>query len=167
MTNEELRVCFDGIRAGDKTAFAVLYHDMKTPVFTVILRIVVGRETAEDVMQELFLRLYQSPPEPSVQNLRAWIFRMARNLAIDERRRARETAELQDADLTDPRDLDAALDVERALTALPMEEREIVTLHLNAGLGFREISEVAGLSLPAVYRRYRRALKTLEKLLKG
>ena len=168
MTNEELRTCFDGIRAGDKRAFAAVYHDMKTPVYTVILRIVVSRETAEDVTQELFIRLWQSPPESSVQNLRAWIFRMARNLAIDERRRTRETAALEDTELSDAgRDLDAALDVERALAALSVEEREVVTLHLNAGLNFREISEVTVLSLPAVYRRYRRALKTLEKSLKG
>ena len=168
VTNEELKTCFDGIRTGDKRAFAAMYHEMKTPVYTVVLRIVGSREAAEDVTQELFLRLFKLPPDPSVQNLRAWIFQIARNLAIDERRKGRETAVLGDVTIpATERDLDTALDVERALTTLPLDDREVVILHLNAGLNFREIAEITGLSLPAVYRRYRRALKTLEKMLKG
>ena len=93
---------------------------------------------------------------------------MARNLAIDELRRTRDEAALEDAEaLSAGQELDTALDVGRALGALPLEERETVVLHLNGGLSFREVSEITGRSLPAVYRCYRRALKSLEKMLKG
>lgn len=62
---------------------------MKDPVFTVICRIMADRDAAEDIMQELFVKLYCAPPPSDVQNLRAWIFKMARNLAIDGVRKSK------------------------------------------------------------------------------
>ena len=59
------------------------------------------------------------------------------------------------------------MDMEAALRKLPREEREILTLHLNADLGFREISNIVDLSLPATYRKYRKALKSVQTELNG
>ena len=87
MDNEQLRVCIEKIRGGDKAAFASVYDELKTPVFTIICRIVHNRELSEDITHDLFVKLYQSPPDSSVKNPRAFIFRMARNLAINSTRR--------------------------------------------------------------------------------
>ena len=59
------------------------------------------------------------------------------------------------------------MDLESAMSKLPCDEREIVTLHLNAELTFIEIGKIVGLSLPSTYRKYQKALKTLQKLLGG
>ncbi|MGM9522752.1 MAG: RNA polymerase sigma factor [Oscillospiraceae bacterium] len=169
MTNDELRCSLEAVRNGDKTEFAQIYHDMKTPVYTLVLRIVKNRQTAEDILQELFVRLYMSPPEPSVLNPRAWIFRMARNLAIDGLRRTREHSALEDVqDLSDSRgEPETKLDIRRALDKLELAKREIVLLHLTAGLSFKEIAEITGLSAASVYRRYRAALSSLRSMLNG
>lgn len=66
--NEQLRAYFEKVRSGDKKAFEEIYNDMKTPVFTIIWRIVQQIELSEDLMHDLFVKLYQSPPDPSVEN---------------------------------------------------------------------------------------------------
>ena len=77
MNNNQLQSCFARLRRGDAEAFAAIYEDMKTPVYTVIYRAVGSHEAAEDIMQELFLRLFRTPPDIGVSNLRAYIFRAA------------------------------------------------------------------------------------------
>ena len=59
------------------------------------------------------------------------------------------------------------MDLESAMAILPENQREILALHLHADLGFREIGDIVGLSLPATYRLYRKALKQLRITLNG
>ena len=59
------------------------------------------------------------------------------------------------------------MDIESAISTLPRIEREIVSLRINAELHFNEISNIVGLSLPATYRKYRKAIKTLREFLGG
>lgn len=156
------------LREGDEGAFARIYEEWKKPVYTIIFRIVQSKETAEDVMQEVFVKLYLSPPEPSVENPRAWVFAVARNAAIDALRKSARREEDRTEMTEDPADTTVLrMDVERAMAHLTREEREIVTLHLNGDMGFGEIGRLIGLSLPAVYRRYRKAIRTLRDRLNG
>lgn len=169
MTENELQTAFTAIRDGDRDAFARVYNDIKQPVFTIAWRILKHRETAEDITQDVFLKLYVSPPDASVKNLRAWIFRMARNLAIDALRGSHvtESDALPENIRDDTEQIHHKLDLEAAIARLPQIEREIITLHLNADLPFREVARIVGLSQPAVYRRYRQALQTLRERLNG
>lgn len=156
----------ESIRAGDKAAFESAYHGLKVPIYTLALRTLGSRAAAEDVTQETFLRLYTVPPGPEVRNPKAWLFRVARNLAIDELRKRREETMVENYPMPE-RDISLGMDIESALAALPPEERQIVTLHLNADFSFAELASVMGLSLPAVYRRYKKAIHTLRHTLKG
>lgn len=161
-----LELDIEAIRAGNKAAFERAYHSLKGPIYTLALRTLGSRTAAEDVTQETFLRLYTVPPGPEVRNPRAWLFRVARNLAIDELRKRREETMEENYPVPE-RDLSLGMDIESALAALPDEERQIVTLHLNAEFSFAELASVMGLSLPAVYRRYQKAVRTLRETLKG
>lgn len=147
----------------DKAGFSALYREMGRPVYIVIYRIVHSKEMAEDLMQDLFVRLYAQPPVSSVKNLRAYIFQMARNLAIDALRRER-TQEWEEPvnDLSGHED---RLDIEQALAALPSLQSQTVTLHINAGLGFAQIAQMLGVSTPTVWRQYRKALASLREML--
>ena len=153
----------------DRSGFSRVYEELKQPVYTVCLRILNNRELAEDVCHDVFLKLYHCPPDSSVLKPRAWVFRMARNLAIDALRQKdnqrREPLEEIQAAYTP--DWDLRLDLEAALAALSVAEREAVTLHLNAELSFQEIAGITGTSLPSVYRTYRRGLKKLKVILNG
>ena len=164
MNDLELKQAFIRLKSGDTDAFADIYHSLKHVVFTIVWPIVRVRETAEDVTQDVFVKLYVSPPDPSINNVRAWIFRMARNLAIDELRKKQsvgiEEHEVQAVDEADR--LEWKWDVESALSALPDLERQIVTLHLNGDLPFAQIARIVELSIPATYRKYRKAIKALQ-----
>ena len=59
MNNNEIKRKLDAIRGGDNVAFEELYNDLKTPIYTIIYRITWDKSTSEDVMQEVFLKLYQ------------------------------------------------------------------------------------------------------------
>lgn len=164
-----LRELFDRIRSGDREAFACVYRELKQPVYTICYRITGSKETAEDITHDVFVKLFRSPPDASVKNLRAWIFQIARNLSIDVLRKQSQMVEQSEPICTeDPYPpIHLRMDLETALGKLSFEEREILTLHLNADLSFKEIASIVGLSLPATYRKYRKALKHLQDELNG
>lgn len=166
----ELRQCFDAVRSGDRKAFAALYQELKIPVYSVIRRIVRTQPAAEDAMQEVFLKLLAEPPAPSVQNLRAWVFRMARNQALDALKKKQHAELTEDVPSGLPpmeQEIATRLDLEDALGRLDVAERELLVLHLTAGLTFREVAEITGSFLPSVYRQYRKALGRLRDFLNG
>ena len=169
MKNTDLKMYISKIRDGDKDAFSEVYSELKKPVYTVSLRIVGDVSLAEDITQDVFVKLFLSPPPSSIRNPRAWIFKIARNLSIDALRKA-QSLSIED---TQPEICDESyriaekVDLTRAFEILSIEERQIVTLHLNASLRFSDIADMMGLSLPAVYRRYKKAVKTLRDYLEG
>lgn len=168
MTNETLSAELRRLRDGNLDALEAIFLDLRTPVFTVLLRMVRNRELAEDLTQEVFLRLWQSPPGEAVHSPRAWIFRVAHNLALDALRRPGTDElpqQLMEQDFAEG--VHTRLDVETALTFLPPRDREIVTLHLGAGLRFREIAEILGMPLGTVLWRHSRAISALREKLDG
>lgn len=170
MDDGALRRALAGLAQDGPAGFDALYEQLSVPVFTVILRITQDRVLAEDVLQEFFLKLYRSPPGPGVKRLRAYLFQSARNLALDALRREPRHAGLEecgDLPQPDPGDPAERLDLERALAALPLTDRQLVTLHINGGLKFRELAELCGMPLGTVLWRYRRAIGTLKTLLDG
>ena len=169
MAEMNLRELFARIQNGDREAFACVYQEMKRPVYTICYRITGSKETAEDITHDVFVKLFRSPPDASVKNMRAWIFQMARNLSIDALRKQSRMAEQSEPICTeDPYPpMFLRMDLETALGKLSFDEREILTLHLNADLSFKEIANIVGLSLPATYRKYQKALKTLQEELTG
>lgn len=169
MAEMNLRELFARIHDGDRESFACVYQALKQPVYTICYRITQSKETAEDITHDVFVKLYSAPPDASVKNIRAWIFQMARNLSIDALRKKTRMAEQDEqSSVHDAYDhIHLRLDIETALGKLPRDEREILTLHLNADLNFREISNIVGLSLPATYRKYRKALKCIQAELNG
>ena len=169
MDKTQLNELFLQVQRGDKDAFTQLYHDLKQPVFTIIYRIVQNQTSAEDLTQDLFVKLYVSPPEATVRNPRAWIFQAAHNLAIDTLRKA-QPANIDDVSLASEERMNAIViktDLERAIATLSPTEREILSLRANGELGFSDIARITGQSLSAVYRSYRKTLKTLQTLLNG
>lgn len=169
MSEMNLNDYFVRVRSGDKDAFAQIYKELERPVFTIVCRIVQSKELAQDVTQDIFVKLFVSPPDSSVKNPRAWIFQMARNLAINARKK-KQSMDIDDVELVaeDPiPGIIMCMDIESAIKRLPLAEREILSLRVNAELHFHEISGIVGLSVPATYRKYRKAIKTLREILGG
>lgn len=165
--NSDLKAYISKIRDGDREAFNLVYNEMKKPVYTVALRIVGDESCAQDITQEVFIKLFLSPPSPKVNNPRAWIFTIAHNLSVDIlRKRQALSLENLDEELVDPMNtLSQSLDIKSAIQRLGETERKILVLHLNADLKFSDIAKITGLTLSSVYRRYKKALKSLRDYL--
>jgi len=124
-------------------------------------------EWAEDVVQEVFMRLLQQDLE--VEHVKGWLYRAVRNLAFNRirsigRRRRREDEVATGTPGWFAPDAGAGIDArqaEAALRALPADEREIVTLRIWGGLTFEQMASVLGLSAATVLRKHREALKRI------
>ncbi len=167
MDKNALQEKIEAMSRGDEAAFEDIYKELSTPVFTIILRIVKDRSSAENIMQELFLRLWQGRERFSARDGRCYILASARNMAIDELRR-KKPQEL-DPDTPDPSVFEAAvagkLDIASAMSSLPLCQREALVLHINCGLKFREIAEITKTPIGTVIYRYNTAVKKLKRLL--
>lgn len=171
MDNNELNVQLEKYRRGNEEAFRIIYEQLKTPVYTIIYRVLYDQAMAEDVMQAVFLKISQTPPPSKVKKSRAWIFQVSRNLAIDYKRKIKETEYLSEETESTPFSLEKSVstrvDIESALKELNENEREIVTLHLNAELKFKDIARIMDEPLGTVLWRYRKAITEMQKVLSG
>jgi RNA polymerase sigma factor (sigma-70 family) len=128
--------------------FERFYEEQRGPVLAQ-LRGLLGRETAEDAFQETFLRALRAYPTlRHGRHLRAWALTIARNVAIDMRRRERITS----AEVPDLESVDEPLPYEelRRLTAgLPQKERAAVFLRYGYDLSYDDIGAALGSSSEA------------------
>ncbi len=174
-----------GLAVGDITALEALYDRYGSLVFSVGLRVLLDRQLAEDVTQEVFLRLWRRPwaYNPDRGRFISWLMSVARNRAIDERRRLnrRHVAEDRGDDaapelpdlgrLRDPLTLAVLADQRRevlaALAQLPAAQREVLELAYFTGLTQTEIAARTGEALGTVKTRVRLGMQKLRGLLKN
>ena len=87
---------------GDERAFAIIVRTYETAVFNYVLRLVRDRSLAEDLTQEVFLRIYQGLPKFSLRSrFTTWMFQVTKNRVLDElrslERRPRSLMSIEDA----------------------------------------------------------------------
>ena len=159
------------IAAGDMDALRCLYAAVGNQVYGFALSLVRHPQDAEDVLQETFVRIHACAGQycPQGKPL-AWIFTIARHLALDKQRRQtrlQSVPEVEETvDLNDIAAADHRLLLNSLLNHLSEEDRQIVILHAVVGMKHREIATVMGWPLNTVLSRYRRALHRLQSIVK-
>lgn len=161
MTHESLAPV-RGLAEGRSEAFAELYDRHATAMFAVARAICGRRADAEDAMQQTFVELYQSRQALArAHSQRAYVCRAVRNTALRARARyAPEALEFEPESATTAEYDD---ELQRALHALPHEQREVVVLKTQAELSFEELGELLGISANTAASRYRYALEKLRQ----
>jgi RNA polymerase sigma-70 factor (ECF subfamily) len=170
VNNSVLTQRLNAILNGDEKAFEELYTDLKVPIYTIIYRIIWNDVESEDVLQELFFKLFTSPLNPAnIKNPRAYIFQMARHLAIDKIRKDTNDIPLDEiTDITYPsEDIALNVDIEDALKQIHSDECEIITLRIIGGFKYREIAKIMKIPQGTVKWKYKEAIKKLKKILGG
>ena len=144
----------------------VLFAAHRDGVFRYLCRI-VGQNEATDLTQEVFLRVARTAvPETSADGERAWVFRIARNLALNHRRDAgRQPATVALTDASRPAPQEAAVAMKEALDRLSPLDRDVFLLREAAGLSYEEIAASCEISPPAVRSRLHRARRQLRETL--
>jgi RNA polymerase sigma-70 factor (ECF subfamily) len=143
----------------------VLFAAHRDGVFRYLCRI-VGQGDAPDLTQEVFLRVAKSPvPETTADGERAWVYRIARNLALNHRRdagRRPRTVELEDT--SRPASQETSLAMHQALDKLAALDRDVFLLKEVAGLRYDEIAISCDITPDAVRSRLHRARQQLRDL---
>lgn len=163
------------VATGDRTAFAELYDTLSARAFGLILRVLVDRSQSEEVLQEVFLEIWQSAARftPKKGQGRSWVLTIAHRRAVD---RVRSSQSSVDRDVRAGfRDIDVAYDdvservelkiegrrVVDALATLPEAQKEAITLAYFGGYSQSEIATLVGAPLGTVKTRMRDGLSRL------
>ncbi|GAB4322244.1 MAG: sigma-70 family RNA polymerase sigma factor [Dehalococcoidia bacterium] len=176
------------VTARDADAFAAIYERYVDIVYSTALRVLGEEHMAEDVAQDVFVRLWRRPEAFVAERGRflSWILSVARNRAVDElrsqaRRRRRETHAISTAgdeystdvpcesDATNPLAaaelFDAQVRVRSALCEIPLEQRRALELAYFRGLTQEEIATVLREPLGTIKTRIRLGMQKLRRAL--
>lgn len=176
-----------GIRSGSEDAFSRLFHAHYVDLVGYAESYLASHEEAEEVVCELFVRIYEIRQEwqPGT-NLRAYLFRAVRNRVLNLIRNNKREAErsfrftsemylesdslLQDihADLEDEEeDIKVRKVLEQAIASLPPRAREVVSLRWKEGMSDDMIAQIMDTTVAGVRMQASRALKVLKERLAG
>jgi RNA polymerase sigma-70 factor (ECF subfamily) len=175
------------LAGGDEDALGTLYDRYGTAVYSLCLHMVRDAATAEEVTQEVFVRLWRAAAsfDPSKGKVHAWLLRIAHNLALNEIRRRKSrpvsAGTFDEAVLGATRaDPDIAVDpatvawlreratlVRQALEQLPAPQRQALELAFFGGLSQSDVATALGEPLGTVKSRIRSGMQRLAELLRA
>lgn len=172
---------------GDERAFTLLFERHKRPLYTFILRSCGRPDVADELLQDVFLRVINSATtyKPTAK-FTTWIYRIARNACIDAaRKRSRADLYSLQSSIADDESSETFQDrlvddqaragdvnadrrafrdrLQQALESLPEEQREVFLLREISGLKFREVAQVVDAPVPTIKSRMRYALIALRR----
>lgn len=160
----------------DRVAFAELYRRTAPKLYAVVLRILGERSRAEDVMQDVFVRIWRSAPGYDAARGKpiTWLATIARNLAIDRHRgdatrgRGRESeVELDSLSAGDGASAEALASLRICLDRLDPEQRAIVLAAYLGGTSREELAEQCGRPVGTIKSWLHRSLAQLKVCLGG
>jgi RNA polymerase sigma-70 factor, ECF subfamily len=157
---------------GDERAFSLILRAYEVPVFNYVMRLVGDRALAEDLTQEVFLRVYQGLPSFSLRSrFTTWLFQVTKNRVLDElravERRPRAVVtiedvpplEVLDAPLEQVEEMDA---VWRAIHGLTVDLKMALLLRDVVGLSYNEIADALEITLATVKWRIYKAREEVQ-----
>jgi RNA polymerase sigma-70 factor (ECF subfamily) len=170
------------VKEGDDASFAALLERYRAPVIHFVYRMVQNQHIAEELAQDVFLRVYRARKgyEPNAK-FTTWLFRIATHIALNairDGRGERGTESLDDqeakaSELPDRRrtieqvmvEYDRLAEVRRAVQALPAKQRAAVLMHKYQELDYAQIARALGCSESAVKSLLFRAYESLRRKL--
>ena len=168
------------IIGGDINAFAILVDRYKSLVFTLSLKMLASREEAEEVSQDVFIKIYKSLSGFKTESkFSTWLYRITYNTCLDRLRTTKRTAYLvavEDFEAQEVTSLMNALDtieekerkqmIQKCLDLLPAEDNFLLTLYYFQENSLKEISKIMGINENNVKIKLFRSRRKLAGILK-
>ena len=157
------------VASGDLDKAAVLYERYKRPLMGYFYRSSVNRDTAEDLMQQVFYRtIHYRKSFTEGYVFKPWIYRIARNVLQDFIQKNRNVFsgldEKMEVEEEKAYDQEQEYQLKRALEKLPHEYREVILMSRYEELKYDEIAEILQISVSLVKVRVHRGLKILREI---
>ena len=176
MTDLDERALIERCRAGDDDAFSELVDRYKNLVYAVVTRLVADRAEADDLAQEVFLKVHRGLPYfRGDARLSTWIYRIVMNVCAQARSRPHREVPLDrgpDRPPIDPGGADAAFaDLElrdrldKAIAQLPENYRFLIAAHHLRGVQYEALAEALDMPLGTVKTHLHRAKRLLREIL--
>jgi len=174
-TQESDAAALQRVAAGDLQPFDELVDRYKHRLFRHIRRRIADPHKAQDLTQEVFLRLFRAARSGGYRagqsRVVTWLFTIAGNVVTDHLRaegvRSAVRAVREETEPQDPHHAAAAREgesrVRRLLLELPEAQRQVVELHVLDGLSFADVAELVGAPIPTVKSRLVYALRKLKR----
>lgn len=165
------------LQSGDEDSFAYLYDRYSAALYGAILQVIPQKEKAEDVLQEVFIKIYRNVNryDPSKGRLFTWMMQISRNAAIDlvrsqDYRNDQKNLELKESVyeedvVTSNNGSSDAIGLSAVLKSLDEEHRKLIDLAYFKGFTQQEISSKLAVPVGTVKSRMRSALMHLRKIL--
>jgi RNA polymerase sigma-70 factor (ECF subfamily) len=162
------------VAAGDEAAFAELYDQYAPPVYNYLLRLINEPAVAEEILQEVFLVMWQSAHRFRAEaKVKTWLLRIAHHLAVSWLRRARVVLWPHDELVTEGDEhVETQLarrwqidQIRAALVQLSPNHRAVIELTFVQGLSYAEIADVMNCPVGTVKSRMSYALRHMNRLL--
>ncbi len=171
---------------GDKLAFGELLDKYKKPVINIIYRLIQDRAEADDLAQEVFIRVYNSEKSyrPTAK-FSTWIYAITRNICLNELRKRKRLVSLDETISTEDGELKREFAdfhasspyeeaskqelqelVKEAIESLPINQRMVVILRRYEQLSYEDIAKTMSCSVSAVKSLLNRAKESLKEKLK-
>jgi len=163
-------------KSGNEDAFRVLYERYFTPVYYYCLKFVKSKNEAEDIAQEVFIKVFTSINMYHGGNFRGWVFRIARNYIIDDYRKRSKVKNVSFDDVMEPEEkhsleekLELKMDIDgliESIEGLPEECKEVMYLRFFQGLKYEEIAVALDIPVGSVKTHIHRGREKLLEALK-
>ncbi|MGL5646239.1 MAG: RNA polymerase sigma factor [Clostridium sp.] len=154
-----------GVNEGDLEKLRDLYIEEKRGIFLFILSMVKDYGVAEDLLQDVFVRIIRSSDSyKRGTNAKAWILTIARNLSLNYLNRFKKIIVSDDIEICSDGEfeiLESSMEFLRMIEPLSEIEKGIIILKLNVGLSYFQISKILGISIINARAKYSRAIKKL------
>ncbi len=153
---------FQAFQKGNHEAFHLVYERYRSLLYIVILSIVKDEPTAEDLLQDTFLKIYQKANTiKDYQKFQAWAVMIAKNLAINELKKKKEEAWQETYDNVAMREDGKGL-FQTWHKHLTDQENLVIAYKIVYDLGFEDIQKLMDLSLSNTHHLYQQALEKLK-----
>ena len=166
--------CIQRVKAGDFKAFSHIVSDYQQMVFTIVFKIIDNREDAEDITQEIFIKVFKSLDSFKEEaEFSTWLYRIAYNTTLSEIRKRKMVFAAYDDNFSTLKEEeinstieDVAAEerifyLEQALKTLPAEDALLITMFYMDNQSIEAISRISNLSIANVKVKLHRIRKKL------
>lgn len=153
----------------DKEAFRELYEMTKSAVYGLALSYLRNTDDAEDILHDVFVKIYENAASyQSNGKPLAWILTITKNMCLMKLRNQKNIMDIDEfSEMLSDNDkvtVEDKMILDMIFKNVPVEERNILVLHVVAGYKFREIAKQLNMPLSTVLAKYRRTIKKIKKL---